>query len=62
TVDLQYNYSFGETSFLSDANVTLGIQNLFDEEPPGIAVVTAYDGRLHDGRGRIFFLRLSGSM
>jgi iron complex outermembrane receptor protein len=62
TVDLQYNYNFGEQVFMSDTNLTLGIQNLFDEEPPHIAVVTAYDGRLHDGRGRMFFLRVSGSM
>lgn len=62
TVDIQYNYGFGEMSFLNDANLTLGIQNAFDEEPPHIAVVTAYNGALHDGRGRIFFLRVSGSM
>ena len=62
TLDLQYNYNFGEQSFLNDVNLTLGVQNVFDEEPPAIAVVTAYDGRLHDGRGRLFFLRLSGSM
>ena len=62
TVDVQYTYSFGETAFMSDANVTLGIQNVFDEEPPVISVVTAYDGRLHDGRGRIWFARVAGSM
>ncbi|MGK0258969.1 MAG: iron complex outermembrane receptor protein [Candidatus Azotimanducaceae bacterium] len=62
TVDLQYNYNFGEQSFLSDSNLTVGVQNLFDEEAPHIAVVTAYDGSLHDGRGRIFFVRVSGSM
>lgn len=62
TVDVQYNYSFGEQFFLTDSNVTLGIQNVFDEEPPHIAVVTAYDGTLHDGRGRVFFLRIAGSM
>lgn len=62
TVDLQYNYSFGEQAFLNDTNLTLGVQNMFDEEAPHIAVVTAFDGTLHDGRGRIFFVRVSGSM
>jgi hypothetical protein len=62
TVDVQYNYNFGETGFLSDSSLTLGIQNVLNEEAPNIAVVTAFDGTLHDGRGRIFFVRLSGSI
>jgi outer membrane receptor protein involved in Fe transport len=60
---VQYTYSFGDTVLgLSDANITLGIQNVTDEEPPVISVVTAYDGRLHDGRGRIWFARVGGSL
>ena len=62
TLDLQYNYNFGEASIFSDTNVTLGVQNVFNEEAPHIAVVTAYDGTLHDGRGRMFFFRMSGSL
>ena len=67
TVDFQYNYNFRDSlpflgNFMSDANATFGIQNLFDAEAPNIAVVTAFDGTLHDGRGRIFFARLSGSL
>ena len=63
TADVQYTYSFGDTVLgLSDANITLGIQNVTDEEPPVISVVTAYDGRLHDGRGRIWFARVGGSL
>lgn len=62
TVDLQYNYSFGETGFLNDANLTLGVQNMFDEEAPIIGVVTAFDGTLHDGRGRIWFARIGASL
>jgi hypothetical protein len=62
TADLQYTYSFGERGWLSDSNVTLGIQNVTDEEPPVIGVVTAYDGTLHDGRGRLWFLRVGGSL
>ncbi len=62
TVDVQYNYNFGELGWFSDSNLTLGVQNIFDEEPPHIAVVTAFDGTLHDGRGRLFFVRMGASM
>ncbi len=62
TVDLQYNYNFGETAFFSDTNVTVGIQNIFDEEPPVVSYITAYDPRLHDARGRIFFMRVGASI
>jgi iron complex outermembrane recepter protein len=62
TVDLQYSYSFGENWFMNDSSVAIGVQNMFDEEAPVIANVTAYDGTLHDGRGRIFFLRVGASM
>ena len=62
TVDLQYNYSFGEVAFLSDSNVTVGLQNIFDEVAPVVSYVTAYDPTLHDGRGRLFFLRVGGSL
>ena len=62
TVDVQYTYSFGETGFLSDSNISLGIQNIANEEPPVIALTTAYDGTLHDPRGRIFFVKFGGSL
>jgi outer membrane receptor protein involved in Fe transport len=62
TVDLQYNYNFGERAFLSDSNVTVGLQNVFDEKPPVVSYVTAYDPTLHDGRGRLFFFKVSGSL
>ena len=62
TVDVQYNYNFGELAFLSDSNVTVGIQNILDEKPPIVSYVTAYDPTLHDGRGRLFFLRVGASL
>ena len=62
TVDLQYSYSFGEALLMADSTVTVGVQNVGDEDPPVIANVTAYDGTLHDGRGRIWFLRFSGNL
>jgi len=62
TVDAQYSYSFGETGFLSESTISIGLQNMFDEEAPVVCCVTGYDPTLHDGRGRLFFLRIGGSM
>lgn len=62
TADVQYTYSFGEAGVLQNMAMTFGIQNFTNEEAPPIAVVTAYDGRLHDGRGRMWFLRFNGSL
>ncbi len=62
TWDVQYTYSIGELLALSDSSVTVGVQNFTDESPPWIPVVTAYDGRLHDPLGRMWFLRMSASM
>jgi outer membrane receptor protein involved in Fe transport len=62
TVDLHYTYSFNEFSFLNSTEVTVGAKNVFDKEPPWIPVNTAYDGTLHDMRGRVWFLRVSTSM
>ena len=46
---------------LRNSAVTVGVMNFTNEEAPIIANVTAYDGRMHDGRGRMWFLRLNGS-
>ncbi|MEM7218526.1 MAG: TonB-dependent receptor [Pseudomonadota bacterium] len=62
TVDLQYNYNFGERGFLADSNVTLGMKNLFNEEPPWAPVNTGFEATLHDPRGRLFFVRLGASL
>ena len=62
TVDIQYNYNLGETAFFSDINLTLGVQNFLDEEPPVVSYVTAYDPTLHDGRGRLFFVKVGGAL
>ncbi len=62
TADIQYTYNFGERGFFSDSSVSIGVQNITDELPPVIANVTAYDGRLHDGRGRIWFVRFGTSL
>ncbi len=62
TADIQYTYSFGDVAFLNDSSVSLGVMNVTNEEAPAIGVVTAYDPTLHDGRGRMWFLRLNGSL
>lgn len=62
TVDVQYTYSFGESLGLSDSSVSVGVMNVFDEEAPIIANITAYDGTLHDGRGMMYFVRFGGSL
>jgi len=58
--DAQFNYSF---NFFDDqeATVTLGALNLTDEEPPGVAGNTnefGYDPKVHDPRGRLWYVRL----
>ncbi len=62
TADIQYNYTFNDLGVLQNSTLGVGIMNFTNEEAPNIAVVTAYDGTLHDGRGRMFFLRFTGSL
>jgi outer membrane receptor protein involved in Fe transport len=62
TADIQYTYTFGELGILRNSAISLGIMNFTNEDAPAIGVVTAFDGTLHDGRGRMWFLRLNGSM
>ncbi len=62
TFDMQYTYTFGEFGFLSDSAITLGVQNLTDEEPSWVPVNTGFDATLHDPRGRIWSLKLKASM
>jgi hypothetical protein len=62
TADIQYTYSFGQQWIFNDSHVTIGVLNLTDESPPIVPEVTAYSGILHDGRGRMWMLRVGGSM
>lgn len=55
-VDAQYTITLdgltsGTTSF------TLGVNNLFDKAPPAIDERIAFDGQVHDPRGRIVYFR-----
>lgn len=57
TVDLQYAYNFDFDG--SEAAITVGIKNVFDEEPPVVydGVNFSYDPKHHDPRGQLFYLR-----
>jgi len=56
-VDLQYRYNteIGE----GQAEVTLGVINVFDENPPEVydAANFSYDPKHHDPRGRLIYIR-----
>ena len=62
TVDLTYSYTFRDTAYFSGLNTSIGVKNVFNEEPPYVPVVTGYDGRLHDPRGRVWFVRMTGNL
>lgn len=58
--DLQVSYNFPE---YWESKITLGIDNLFDEDPPILAstVDGGHDPSTYSARGRYFYLRLSSS-
>ena len=58
-VDIQYNVELG--SFLRDdstASLTVGVTNLFDEDPPFVAIAGSYDPRTGDPRGQRVYVKL----
>ncbi len=58
TMNIQYRMRF--ESFISLSGVsqlTLGIKNLFNQEPPLVQVDGAFDYYTHDARGRIYYVR-----
>jgi len=62
-VDLQFGYSFEELLGLGTTNVTLGVNNVADEDPPAIdrgsvSGRVGFDQQVHDPRGRVVYLRL----
>ena len=58
TWDAQYNYQLSADSL--ETQITLGILNLTDQEPPLVwdSVNFSYDPRQHDARGRMAYVRL----
>ena len=58
TVDAQYRLDLPAfTSPDDDSQLTLGIKNLLNKEPPLVNADGAYDYYTHDPRGRIFYVR-----
>jgi iron complex outermembrane recepter protein len=56
TTDLRYAYAFrGETA----PTLSVGVINLFDEDPPHVATNGGYDSKVHDPRGRVVYARVS---
>jgi iron complex outermembrane receptor protein len=58
TVDAQYSYNFA-ISDNADAVLSLGIKNMFDEEPPRVydAANFSYDAKQHSPLGRVYYAR-----
>ena len=57
-VDIQYNIDLG--SFLredSTTSLTFGVTNLFDEDPPFVAISGSYDPRTGDPRGQRVYVK-----
>jgi outer membrane receptor protein involved in Fe transport len=59
TVDLQYNVELPAFSMIQASNLTLGIKNVGNEEPPKENVDGGYDYFTHDPIGRIYYARYS---
>jgi outer membrane receptor for ferrienterochelin and colicin len=59
TVDLQYNLELPSFSMTQGSNLTLGIKNVANEEPPIENVDGGYDYFTHDPLGRIYYARYS---
>ena len=58
-IDIQYNVSLG--SFLredSTTSLSVGVVNLFDEDPPFVAIAGSYDPRTGDPRGQRVYVKL----
>ena len=53
-VNAQYRVNLPE---LLDSELTLGVKNLLNEDPPWVNVDGAYDYYTHDPRGRIYYVR-----
>ena len=55
TVDGQLRYTTGE----GGSTFTLGVTNLFNQDPPAVFTNVGFDSKVHDPRGRIVSLRLA---
>ena len=58
TVDLQYSYSLPQMGFIADGSqITLGIKNAANEEPPKMNTDGGYDPFTHNPIGRQWYAR-----
>ena len=55
TVDANYSYQFDFANF--SPIVTVGAINLLDEDPPRVATNGGYDSKVHDPRGRLWYVK-----
>ena len=61
-IDLQYSLSLGSHLYEdSEATLTIGVINAFDEDPPFVSVQGGYDPRTGDPRGRRVYAKLGFS-
>ena len=58
-VDLQYSLALGAQLYEdSDTTLTIGVINVFDEDPPFVEIAGNYDPRTADPRGRRVYAKL----
>jgi iron complex outermembrane receptor protein len=60
-VDAQFRWTPGLFGMGDDFRVAVGVNNLFDKDPPGCVTCSLnnYDPNVYDAPGRFFYLRLS---
>ena len=63
-VDFQYGYTWDDLIGSGSTNVTVGVNNVADEDPPAIDRGSVngrigFDGQVHDPRGRVTYIRLT---
>ena len=58
TVDVQYTYSLPQMSFIADGSqISLGVKNAANEEPPRMNTDGGYDPFTHNPIGRQWYAR-----
>ncbi len=59
SLDLQYNYHIAKLFGSSEGtSLTVGILNVFDEDPPFAVGVQGFDSKVHDPRGQMVYVRI----
>ena len=58
-VNASTNYRFESDGFFNQSTLKVGVNNLFDEEPPLADEITGYIRELHSSKGRYFYVSLT---